>query len=100
MGRVYVLNPAVPSGRTVSLHFWLPTGSHISGVQPYVQQGSAGGWQWTGSWVAGTALKAGGWNTVTVQVPANAASPLYQLGLELFTDAAWSGTVHVDSVSW
>jgi hypothetical protein len=84
----------------VSFRFWLPTGSRISGVQPYVQQGSAGGWQWTGSWVSGSSLKAGDWNTVAVQVPANAASPLYQLGLELFTDAAWSGTVHVDSVSW
>ncbi|WNG63133.1 hypothetical protein F0U59_47350 [Archangium gephyra] len=100
MSRVSVPNAAVPAGRTVSFRVWVPAGSRITAVQPYVQQGAAGSWLWTGSWAASTALKAGDWSTVTVQVPANAVSPLYQLGLELFTDAAWSGTLYVDSVSW
>ncbi len=100
MSRVSVDNPAVPAGGTVSMRLWIPAGSRIIGVQPYVQHGAAGGWGWTGTWVSATSLKAGEWNTVTVQVPASAASPLHQLGLELFTDAEWSGTVHVDSVSW
>ncbi|WP_257453571.1 hypothetical protein [Archangium lipolyticum] len=97
---VSVANPAATAGKTVSFRVWVPAGHRISGVQPYVQQGAAGGWAWKGSWTDGTALKAGEWNTVTVQVPANAVGPLHQLGVELFTDAAWSGTVHVDSVSW
>jgi len=100
MSRVSVLNAAVPAGRTVSFRVWVPAGSRITGIQPYVQQGAAGGWLWTGSWVGAASLNAGNWSTITVQVPANGASPLHQLGLELFTDAAWSGTVHVDSVSW
>ncbi|MCY1082269.1 hypothetical protein [Archangium lansingense] len=100
MSRVSVLNAAVPAGRTVSFRVWIPAGSRITGLQPYVQQGSTGGWLWTGAWVAPTSLKAGDWSTVTVKLPTNAVSPLHQLGLELFTDAAWSGTVYVDSVSW
>ncbi|WP_233166655.1 hypothetical protein [Archangium sp. Cb G35] len=100
MSRVSVPNAAVPAGGTVSFRVWVPAGSRITAVQPYVQQGATGGWVWTGSWAASTTLKAGDWSTVTVQVPGNAMSPLYQLGLELFTDAAWSGTVYVDSVSW
>jgi hypothetical protein len=97
---VFVNNPTVTAGKTVSFRLWVPGGSRITGVQPYVQQGEAAKWQWTGSWTAGTALKANDWNTVTVQVPANAVKPLSQLGIEFFTDAAWSGTVYVDSVSW
>ncbi len=100
MSRVSVLNAAVPAGRTVSFRVWVPAGSRITAIQPYAQQGAAGGWGWTGAWVASTSLRTGDWNTVTVQVPANGVSPLYQLGLELFTDAAWSGTLYVDSVSW
>ena len=100
MARVSVGNAAVPAGRTVSFRFWLPSGSRVSAVQPYVQQGLAGGWAWTGQWTGTAALRAGEWNTVTVQVPANATTPMFQLGLEIITNAAWSGTVNVDSVSW
>jgi hypothetical protein len=98
--RIAVGSPAVPAGRTVSFKVWIPTGSRITAVQPYVQQGSAGGWAYTSKWVATTSLTAGAWNTVTVTVPSTAVSPLHQLGVEVFTDAAWSGAVHVDSVSW
>lgn len=97
---VFVSNPPVTAGKTVSFRVWVPASSRISGVQPYVLQGAAGNWQWTGSWTGSTALKTNDWNTVTVQVPANAVTPLSQLGIEFFTDAAWSGTVYVDSVSW
>ena len=33
-------------------------------------------------------------STVSVQVPSNAVSPLYQLGIELSTNGTWTGTVH------
>jgi hypothetical protein len=100
MSRVFVGNAPVPAGRTVSLRLWIPAGLPLSGVQPFVRQDATANWLFTGSWVPATSLKAGVWNTVTVQVPATAASPVYQLGLELFTSGAWSGTVYVDSVSW
>jgi hypothetical protein len=100
MARIAVGNAAVPAGRTVSFRLWVPAGSRISGVQPFLQQGATGNWQWSGTWIPITSLRAGEWNTITLQVPSTAASPLYQLGVELFTNAAWSGTVHLDSVSW
>ena len=90
----------MPAGRTVSFRVWIPSGSHITAFQPFVQQAAAGGWQWTGTWVAASSLKAGTWNTVTLQMPTGAVSPLYELGLEFFTDAAWTGTFYVDAVSW
>jgi hypothetical protein len=34
-----------------------------------------------------------------VTVPANAAS-LFELGVDVTTNATWSGTIYVDSISW
>jgi hypothetical protein len=100
MSKVYVSGASVPAGRTVSFRVWFPIGSRVSAFQPYVLQGAAGGWKWTGSWIASTSLKAGNWNTVTLQIPAGAVSPFHELGLEIFTDAPWTGPLYVDSVSW
>jgi hypothetical protein len=97
---IHVPGAAVPPGRTVTFHFWLPTGHGITALQPFALQGAAGGWQWSGSWVASSALRAGAWNTVTLQVPASGASPLQQLGIEIFAASGWQGTLHLDSVSW
>jgi hypothetical protein len=46
-----------------------------------------------------SSLKAGAWNTLTLPVPSGAVSPFAELGLELFTDGAWTGSLYVDSVS-
>jgi hypothetical protein len=100
MSKVYVPGASVPAGRTVSFRVWFPSGSRVSAFQPYVLQGAGGGWKWTGSWIAATSLKAGTWNTVTLQIPAGAVSPFHELGLEIFTDAPWTGPLYVDSVSW
>jgi len=98
--QVFVGAPATPAGKTVTFHVWIPAGSAVTAVQPFVQQGSGGGWSWTGNYQAASSLKAGPWNTLTVAVPANAVTPLYQLGVQFFTGGAWSGTCYVDSVSW
>ena len=96
---VKVSSPPVPAGRLVTFHVFVPAASQLSSVQPYVLQGAAGGWTWTGNWQAVTSLKAGAWNTLTVQVPPNAAA-LAELGVQLSTKAAWTGTAYVDAVSW
>ncbi len=98
--QAYVALPSTPAGRTVTYHVWFPTGSRITSIQPYVQQGAAGGWLWTGNWQPVSSLTAGAWNTITVAVPANAATPLYQLGVQFGTNAAWTGTCYIDTVSW
>jgi Mannanase, galactose-binding domain-like len=97
---VRVSNPTTPAGKVVSFRIWFPAGSALTAVQPYVLQGAAGGWLWTGSWRATSSLTAGQWNTIQVTVPANAAVPLAELGVQLTTGAAWTGSVYVDAVTW
>jgi hypothetical protein len=98
--QVYVSSPAAPAGATVTFHVWVPSGSGLSWIQPYVQQGAAGSWTWTGDWQSITSLRTDAWNTLAVTVPGNAATPLYQLGVQFSASASWSGTVYVDSVGW
>jgi len=96
----YVASPATPAGKVVTFHVWIPSGSQITSIQPYVQQGSGGGWTWTGSWVGIGSLATNSWNTITVTVPSNAVTPLYQLGVQFTTGGTWTGTYYIDSVSW
>jgi hypothetical protein len=53
----------------------IPTGAAIGSVQPYVLQGAAGGWRWSGNWQPISALRTGAWNTLAVQVPQDATLP-------------------------
>jgi hypothetical protein len=96
----FVANPSTPAGRTVTFRIWFPAGSPITSIQPYALQGASGGWAWTGTWRATSSLTAGQWNTITVAVPTNAVTPLAQLGVEFVTNASWTGSAYVDSVSW
>lgn len=95
-----VLNPMVPAGATVTFHVWIPAGTGLSAVQPYVLQGAAGSWAWTGNWRTASTLQAGAWNTITVVVPSNAAA-LAELGVMFTSSASASGSAaYVDSVSF
>jgi hypothetical protein len=96
---IFVRSPATPAGALVTFRIWVPASSGITAVQPYALQGASGAWAWTGTWRASTSLTANAWNTITVRVPANAA-PLDQLGVEFTTSKVWSGTAHVDAVTW
>ncbi|KFE63882.1 hypothetical protein [Hyalangium minutum] len=99
VGKASVAGASVPAGRTVSFRVWLPTGSRVTAIQPYLLQGASGGWRWSGSWFGVSSLKADAWNTLTLPVPSNAVSPFAELGLEIFTGATWTGSLYVDSVS-
>ncbi|MBZ4329437.1 hypothetical protein [Corallococcus sp. AS-1-12] len=99
-GTVAVANAAVPSGKTVTFQVWLPTGSKITGVQPYTLEGASANWRWTGNWIDVSSLKAGAWNAITVKLPSGSTTPLYQLGVEFQTAGAWTGTVYLDAVTW
>jgi hypothetical protein len=98
-GSAKVANPAVPAGATVTFRVWIPIGSKLTAIQPYVLQGAAGGWAWTGSWRATSSLQTGTWNTLTVQVPAN-ASTLAELGVVFTTSGGTSFSAYIDSVSF
>ncbi|MCU6501322.1 cellulase family glycosylhydrolase [Rugamonas sp. A1-17] len=85
----------VPAGATVTFHVWIPTGSPVTTVEPYLQDYH---WAWASTPYGG--LTAGAWNTVTLTVPATAIAPLNRLGLRFTTSAAWTGTIYVDSIDW
>jgi hypothetical protein len=92
-------SPLPGAGKVVTFHVWIPSGSALSSIQPFVLQGASGNWTWTGNWQAASSLKTNVWNTLQVTVPSNAA-PLFQLGVQVATSASWTGTIYVDSVSW
>jgi hypothetical protein len=98
-GFAKVLNPAVVAGATVTFHVWVPAGSKLSAIQPYVLQGAGGGWAWSGTWRAASSLQLGAWNTLTLQVPANAAA-LAELGVVFTTSGGTGFSAYVDSVSF
>ena len=98
--QVFIKTPSTPAGKTVTFHVWVPAGGGITAIQPYVQQGAAGGWLWTGNYQTSAALTPGAWNTLTVAVPANAVTPLFQMGVQFFTGGPWTGTCYVDAVAW
>ena len=94
-----VANPAAKAGQTVTFQVYLPADARISAVQPFVQQDAAGGYLWTGNYKSLSSLKLGAWNTIQVQVPAN-ASLLSSLGVEFTLNGTYSGNVCIDSVSF
>jgi hypothetical protein len=98
--QVQVFNPSTEAGRVVTFHVWIPSGSAITSVQPFVIQGADAGFRFTGTFEPIGNLTVGAWNTITVQVPNNAVTPLDRLGVEFVTNAMWTGTVYIDSVGW
>jgi hypothetical protein len=101
LNQVHAGSGALPgAGAVVTFHVWIPAGSSLISVQPYVQQGAAGNWEWTGTWRSISDLTASAWNTITVTVPSTAVVPLNELGLELATSGAWTGTVYLDAITW
>jgi hypothetical protein len=85
----------LPPGTTVTFHVWVPTGSKIKTIEPYVSDYN---WGWTSN--PTVSFTAGAWNTLTLTVPSTAITPLNRLGLRFTTSAAWTGTVYVDSIDW
>jgi len=92
---VSVGNVVVPAGSNITFQVWIPSGSQITSLQPYLQDYN---WAWTSS-VYGS-LTPNAWNTITLTVPSTAVSAFHNLGIQFATSAAWSGTCYIDSVSW
>ncbi len=79
-------NVAVVPGTTITFHVWIPSGSKVTALQPYIQDHN---WTWTSSWYG--SFTANAWNTLTLTVPTNAVSPLQNLGVQFITSAALDG---------
>lgn len=85
----------VPPGTTISFRIWIPGGSKLTAIEPYLNDYN---WAWASSWYGN--LTANTWNTITLTVPSGHTAPLKQLGLRFSTNAAWTGSCYIDSVSW
>ncbi|HXI70615.1 MAG TPA: cellulase family glycosylhydrolase [Verrucomicrobiae bacterium] len=88
-------NVAIAAGTTITFHVWIPTGSKVTTLQPYLQDHN---WAWTASWYP--SLTTNAWNTITLTVPTNVVSPAQSLGIQFITSAGWTGTCYIDSVSF
>ncbi|MEO8616839.1 MAG: LamG-like jellyroll fold domain-containing protein [Luteolibacter sp.] len=95
VSHVNVSEVTVAPGATVTFRIWIPSGSPITSVEPFLQDYD---WAWNSSYYG--SLTANAWNTLTLTVPSTATTPLKLLGLQIRTSAAWSGTCYIDSVSW
>ena len=91
----FVGNVAIAAGTTITFHVWIPSGTKVTTLQPYLQDQN---WAWTSGWYP--SLTANAWNTLTLTVPTNAATPLRNLGIQFITSAGWTGTCYIDSVSF
>jgi hypothetical protein len=102
VGDAMTLSGPLPTvgGTVVTFHVWIPSGSALIAVAPFVKQGAVGNWAWTENRSAITQLTANAWNTLTVTVPKNAVFPLDSMGVEFITDRAYSGTAYIDSITW
>jgi hypothetical protein len=96
-GTARVTTPSTPDGAVVTFHIWIPSGSQLTWIQPYVNDAN---FVWTGAYTAIGSITTNAWNTITVTVPSNAALPLASLGVQFNAGATWSGTCYVDAVSW
>ncbi|HTE42065.1 MAG TPA: hypothetical protein VK629_14665, partial [Steroidobacteraceae bacterium] len=96
---VEVADTGVLPGQKITLHLYLPAASGIEWIQTFAKGGSDGAWEWHGNWIPVEGLELGAWNTVTVEIPAD-AQPLYGLGLELYAPQPNAGTVYLDSVDY
>jgi len=94
---VSIGSPSTAAGKTVTFHVWIPSGSKIGSIQPYVMDHN---WAWTGNYKTIGNLTTNAWNTITVVVPSNAAMPLQQMGIQFTTSANWNGACYVDSIGW
>ncbi|HTE40695.1 MAG TPA: hypothetical protein VK629_07690 [Steroidobacteraceae bacterium] len=96
---IRVSSPPILPGKIVTFHLFIPEDAQIEWVQPFAQQGAEGGWNWHGNWRAIESLQLGAWNTLTVEVPAD-AQPLNAIGVELYVTAPFAQPVYVDSVGF
>jgi hypothetical protein len=92
---IYVQSTVVAPGQTITFHVWIPSGSKISSIQPYIQDHN-----WNATSGNNASLAANAWNTFTLTVPQTAVTPFQNLAIQFNTSAGWTGTCYVDSISW
>jgi hypothetical protein len=88
--------PQVPRGATITFHVYVPVGAAISWIQPFVQDTA---FAFSGLFADVRCLTLGGWNTLSLAIPAGDV-PISRMGVQFSVTPAWTGTVYLDSVNW
>ncbi len=94
-GSPSVGNVAINPATTITFHVWIPSGSTVTALQPFLMDQN---WMWTSSWYG--SFTANAWNTLTLTVPTNAVTPLNALGVQFVTSAGMTNTCYLDSITW
>lgn len=95
-GRVWTKPVTSPApGTTISYRVFIPTGTPISAVQPYVADAN---WVWSHSYNPN--LPWGGWMTLSVTVPQGVTLPLEEIGVKFYLSAPHTGPVYLDAIQW
>ena len=96
--QVLVASPGVGPDDVITFHVWVPAGSNIRVVFPYIMDQN---WRWIGTWTSVDSLSAGSWNTIRVTVPSDVVMPISELGVQFETTSDdWTGSVFIDSIDW
>jgi hypothetical protein len=95
--------PVPMAGNTVTFHVFLPTSASglVRWIQPYLQDATTPV-RMIPSAYKDTFLTFGGWNTLSVPIPAGFLQPTYKVAVQFNVAgaAAYSGAVYVDAISW
>jgi hypothetical protein len=94
-----------PAGATITYHVWIPTGSPLEGVQPYVLYWGPSDRDFPSAWggdvILADTLPHGQWISLKVKVPNDVVAPgVAEVGIEWRTVGAQILKVYVDGVSW
>jgi len=95
-GRVWTKPLVSPApGTTISYRVFIPTGTPISAVQPYIADANL---VWTHSYHQN--LPWGAWMTLTVTVPQQVTLPVEEIGVKFYLSAPHTGPVYLDAIQW
>ena len=95
--QIYVPNPPVAAGQTVSAYVRCPADSGITSIALFVEDGND---DWTNDWEPKSKLIPGTWNRLSVRIPSDAVLPFHRLGLEFQAESQWKGMCYLDAVEW
>jgi len=91
------------AGNVVTFHVFLPANAAgvVAWVQPYIQDGATPQ-AFIGAYTPAMMLTFGGWNTISLPLPAGIVSPISKMAVQIFTSGsvAFTGNIYVDSIGW
>jgi hypothetical protein len=103
LGVAFPQPPLPIAGNTVTFHVFLPASAMglVKWIQPYIQDATLPTPKFAGAY-KNSFLSYGGWDTLSVPIPAGFVSPIFKVAVQFNVSGAvpYTGTVYVDAISW